>query len=404
MKAIYAFGLLILITFLGSQFLFKRKKILSPLNFFFLSGLVYIFLGYLMGEEVLNILNQEVLRGLNPIISLGLGWIGFIFGFQLESKYIRRFPGKYLGFSFLQFVIVFIIALVVFYFLLSVILNESSRNLILGMSIAFGLLITLNSATLLNAASFTLEKKGSLFYLARFVVSVSGFWGILGLAFLSGFWHFPFVGEKIFLNGFVFLFISIIFPIGLGFIFHFLTKSRNEEQEIMVYLMGMVFFVSGGAFYFNLPPLFVSMILGITYANLTRKQEHLYPVLLSTEKPLYIILLILIGALWKIEVSLNMVLLVLVLIGIRILVYTIPIPFLQRILRFPEKLCPVFGLCFLSSGGIGIAFAFSLKLIYQLSLTDIFLSSALISIILSEIISPWALKKSFKIMGQRERA
>ncbi|MBN2244380.1 MAG: hypothetical protein JW755_00895 [Candidatus Aminicenantes bacterium] len=404
MRALYAFGLLILIAFLGSRFLFKRKKVLSALNFFFLSGLIYIFVGYLLGAEGLNILTPDVIRGLNPLISLGLGWIGFIFGFQLESKYIRRFPGKYLGFSFLQFVIIFIIALVVFYLLLSVILNESSRNLILGMSIAFGLLISLNSATLLNAASFTLQKKGSLFYLGRFLVSVSGFWGILGLAFLSGFWHFPFLSGMIFLKGFIFLLISIIFPVILGFVFHSLTKQRTEEQDIMVYLMGMVFFASGGAFYFNLPPLFVSMVLGITYANLTGKQEHLYPVLLSTEKPLYVILLILIGSLWKIEVSLKIALLVLVLIALRVFVYTVPLPFLRRILHFPEKLYPVFGLCFLSSGGMGIAFAFSLKLIYQLSLTDIFLSSALIAIIVSEIISPWALKKSFKIMGQRERA
>lgn len=404
MQALYAFGLLILIAFLGSRFLFKRKKVLSPLNFFFLSGLTYIFLGYLLGEEVINVLTPEVIRGLNPLISLGLGWIGFIFGFQLEYKYIRKFPGKYLGLSFLQFAVVFIIVFFVFYLLLPLILDESSRNLILGMSIAFGLLLSMNSATLLNAASFSLEKKGSLFYLARFLVSVSGFWGILGLAFLSGFWHFPFIREMIFLKGFIFLLISIVFPIILGFIFHLMTKKRTVEQDIMVYLMGMVFFASGGAFYFNLSSLFICMILGITYSNLTRRQEKLYPVLLSTEKPLYIIFLVLIGSLWRIEVSFELALLIIILIGIRILVYTIPLPIFQRILRFPEELRPVFGLCFLSSGGMGIAFAFSLKLIYRLSLTDVFLSSALIAILLSELISPLALKISFKKMAQAQRS
>lgn len=404
MQAIYAFGLLILIAFLGSRFFFKRKKILSPLNFFFLSGLIYIFLGYLLGEEVLNILNPDVLKGLNPLISLGLGWIGFLFGFQLEFKYIRRFPGKYIGLSFLQFAVVLTTVFLVFYFLLPLILDESSGNLILGMSIAFGLLISMNSATLLNAASFTLEKKGSLFYIARFLVSISGFWGICGLAFLSGFWHFPFLKEMIFLKGIIFLLISIIFPIILGFIFHLLTKKRTEEQDIMVYLLGMVFFASGGAFYFNLSSLFICMLLGITYSNLTRKQEKLYPVLLSTEKPLYIIFLILIGSLWQIKISFEIALLVVVLIGIRILVYTLPLPVFKKMLGFPEKLPPVFGLCFLSSGGIGIAFAFSLKLIYRLSLTDIFLSSALIAIILSEILSPWALKISFKKLGDKKSA
>jgi hypothetical protein len=48
MKAIYAFGLLILLAFLGTRFL-VRKKSLSTLNYLFLSGFVYIFLGLYLG-------------------------------------------------------------------------------------------------------------------------------------------------------------------------------------------------------------------------------------------------------------------------------------------------------------------------------------------------------------------
>jgi hypothetical protein len=91
MKAIFAFGLLVLIAFLGSQFLFKRKKLFLPLSYFFLSGLIYVFLGLSLGKNGLNVLSPGVLEGLNPLISLGLGWVGFIFGFQLEYAFAISF-------------------------------------------------------------------------------------------------------------------------------------------------------------------------------------------------------------------------------------------------------------------------------------------------------------------------
>ena len=64
------------------------------------------FLGLFLGKRGLNVLSPGVLAGLNPLINLGSGWMGFLFGFQLERRYLRRFPPKYIGLSFLQSVIV----------------------------------------------------------------------------------------------------------------------------------------------------------------------------------------------------------------------------------------------------------------------------------------------------------
>jgi hypothetical protein len=88
MKAFFALGLLILIAFLGSRFLFKRRKLLDPVSYFILSDLISIFLGSILGKHGFNVLSAQVLRGFNPLISFGLGWIGFLFGFQLEFRYL----------------------------------------------------------------------------------------------------------------------------------------------------------------------------------------------------------------------------------------------------------------------------------------------------------------------------
>lgn len=394
MKAIFAIGLLILISFLGARFFFKRKKTFLPLSYFFFSGLVYVFLGLVLGEKGLNVLSPEVLQGLNPLISLGLGWIGFLFGFQLEFKYIRKFPQKYVGLSFFQSFFLIILVSLSLFVLLRFLFPSQPVFLLYGMAVALGLFISLNSPSLLNYASPLIPVKGDYYHLARFLVSVSGFWGVIGMALVSSFWHFPFFEDKVLLKGLFFLLASSLFPLFIGYLFHFLTIRKTSEKDLLVYLLGLVFFTSGVAAYFNLPSLFVCMVLGMTYSNLTRIQEKIYPLLLSTEKPFYIIFLILIGALWDFSVDYKIAVLVALLFVMKILGSTLPMRFFGRILRFSFPLPSLFGFCFLSSGGIAIAFIVSWKLIYHLPLTDVFVSVALVTTVVSELLSPWFLKRA----------
>jgi hypothetical protein len=401
MRALYAFGLLVLIAFLGSRFITRRGS-LTPVNYFFFSGFIYILLGLFLGRSGIDVISPDVLIGFVPLISLGLGWVGFLFGFQLERKYLRRFPGKYISLSFLQSFFVFLSGGLVFSLVLRRLYPSEDVFLIYGMSAALGLLLSLNSPTLLTMASKDVPERGNYYYVARFLVSVSGFWGIAGLAFLSSFWHFPFFDSKIFLKGGAFLLLFTLFPGLVGYLFHFMTRKKTTEEQKLVYLLGLVFFVSGAAFYFNIPPLYVGMVMGIAYSNLTKIHEKLYPLLLSTEKPLYITFLILIGALWEINLNASIWILVGLLVLLRVITFVLPLPFFKVILNFPFRLPFRFGLCFLSSGGIGVAFAVSLKLNYPIPLADIFLSIAFLGILITEFLSPWGLKGSIFYLDSGE--
>lgn len=402
MKVFFAFGFLILIAFLGSRFLFRGKKFLTPTNYFILSGLIYVFLGIVLGKHGLSVLSPEVLKGLHPLISLGLGWIGFLFGFQLEFRYLRRFPRKFIGLSFLQSFFVFALVSLSFAWILSVLFSSQPSYLLYGMAVAFGLLVSLSSPTLLNFATSMLPRKGDYYYLARFLVSVSGFWAVSGLILISSFWRYPFSEQKIFLEGVILFSSLLLFALLIGSVFHLLTKKRAREQDVFVFLLSLVFFSSGAAFFFNLPPLCVCMVMGITFSNLTRIQEKIYPLLLSAEKPFYIIFLILIGALWELDFEYTIAILVGLIVILRVIGFSLPLKPVGGLLDFPYPLPFRFGLCFLSPGGIAVAFAISIKLMYPLPLTDIFFSAALLSIIISEFVSPWALKISLLRLESEE--
>jgi len=401
MQAIYAFALLIFFAVLGAKLLYREGRSFSNLRFFFYSGLFYIFLGLFLGPSGLNILNNRVLSGLNPLMALGLGWIGFVFGFQFEIRYLKRFSLKYYYLSFFLFVLTFIPGTVILWFILHWFYPLQSGFLIAGVSLSFGFLLSLHSPTLINAMAPFVPCQNKYFYLARFLVSVGGIWGILGLAVLTSFWRYPFSQDHMFTEGIIILALSILFSAVIGYFFYYMTCRKVNDQDLLVYILGTVFFVSGTAFYFDLIPLFACMIMGIFYSNLTRNHERIYPLLLSTEKPLFIVFLILIGAFWELRFTWELGALVLLMLLLRLILYVLPVPFLSKILKFPLELPSFFGTILLSSGGIGVAFAVSLKLTYPVPLVDVFLSVSLLMIIISELFSPGIIRASLHRLEKR---
>jgi hypothetical protein len=401
MHAIYAFGLLILIAYLGSRLIRKGGRSFSPFTFIFQSGLIYIALGLYLGRHGSNVLSPEILQSFRPLIALGLGWVGFVFGFQLEYRYLKRFPRRYTWLSLFLFFCVSLLAAVPLIWILER-WFEDPRFYLHGVAVALGLLAAIHSPTLLNLVAPLVTKRGHYQYLARFLVSVGGFWALAGMMVLTSFWHLPFFEQGNVLMGLLLVAVSSLVPVLLGYLFHRLTASRVTEQDLLVYLLGMVFFVSGAAFYFNLIPVYVCMVLGIVYSNLTRRHERIYPILLASEKPLYIVLLILVGAIWEIDLDLRIAALVLLVLVIRTAGHMLSTPLLGRLLNFPFRLPLTFGLSLMSAGGLGIAFAVSIYIAYPMDLTNVFLSVALIVIIVGEILSPLAIKASLYRLGSEE--
>ncbi len=71
----------------------------------------------------------------------------------------------------------------------------------------------------------------------------------------------------------------------------YLVKKIINKLEISAVLFGTIFFVSGLSSMFHFSPLFVSMLCGVIFSNLTRRHSYFMKILNPTEKPIYIIFL-----------------------------------------------------------------------------------------------------------------
>ena len=89
MRLIITLVIIAAIALIGSLFTFNRKKIPLGTRHILLTGIEYIFIGFILGPEILNILDRQTINDLHPFLSFGLGWIGFLFGLQFDFNKIK---------------------------------------------------------------------------------------------------------------------------------------------------------------------------------------------------------------------------------------------------------------------------------------------------------------------------
>ncbi len=81
----------------------------------------------------------------------------------------------------------------------------------------------------------------------------------------------------------------------LGFFFRHLPRNKLKDKEQLVLMIGFVFFSAGVGGVLSVSPLVISFIAGVFLANTLPPEDPLYRAASNTERPFYIIMLLLAG-------------------------------------------------------------------------------------------------------------
>ena len=131
MKVILGAALVIIIALLGSRRTFTKVN-LPWLPHLYLTGTEYIVIGILLGSHMTGVLDSGSIKGLSPLLHLVLGWIGLMFGAQLEIRQISAFPKQYFLLAILQAAFTLIICFVPFLLLMKLAGGTSPELAVLG--------------------------------------------------------------------------------------------------------------------------------------------------------------------------------------------------------------------------------------------------------------------------------
>jgi len=393
--------LLALIGLVGARLLLPGAQEAVGPRILIAIGVPFIFLGFLLGPHLARVISQTVLEDLTPLIALGLGWIGLLFGLQLDRDHLKQFPRRYLLLAWLQAGVAFAIVFV---------LGELITDAWFSMSFGAVLLATAATASVSTPAAIavvsnTYHARGPTTRFLFYVASLDAAVGILALGLTSSAFHpgMLALGEAMSLvEWFV---ISILLGCFFGVLLLSVTRIRPSGEELVLVLMGLVLFASGTAFYLALSPLFVCMIAGIVISNLSPIRRRIYSALVEWEKPIYVVMLVLAGALLEFP-SWWIAPLTAAYVTTRLLAKWLGGLAASRLrprgLNFPNS----FGLALTPQGGISLAMAISFNLIYVPTsaavetAVEIFFATVVIAVGISDLFGPFLVRNVLERVGE----
>jgi len=399
LKIIIGLTLIVLLALLGSRRTFTKIKLPLATRHIYLTGTEFILVGLCLGGLMLGLLDFKALRGLDPLLHLAFGWIGLLFGIQLQIGRVGHFGRQYLLFALLQAVVTFFFCCLPFLLLLPVLGIQDDFVLLGALTLGAIAVPTAQSSLAMIQRELGLGRN-KLMEMLSYVAGIDAMVALVIFGFLFCFAHCQKLGNIIALVNLQYVGISIGLGLGTGLLLHFLTRIRCSQEELVLFVIGSVAFCAGAAASLGVSPLFVTFLSGMMIANLRGQKARISRALNTLEKPLYIIVLIMGGAMlgpvadWPLVLLLAAIYIVLR-VGGKVAGGLLS----SGVLRSPERIPRPVGLALTSQGGMAAAMVVSFHRAFDDELSNTILMMILVAIVINELIGPFLAR--FLVRGAR---
>jgi Kef-type K+ transport system membrane component KefB len=374
------------IAVVGSRLTFLNRRL--PLGFrnIIFTGIEYIFLGVLLGQMGLNIIDFKSLNNLEPLLIFGLSIIGFLFGLQFEFRSLKNLPRFFFSISALQATIAFLIITPTLYFSFKALFSLPDEIiLIMAITLGSAACCTAQSALAIVKNNYKVENR-RLFSLLRYIASIDGLFA-LGFFSLAVSILTTTTSENFNLIGSLkWFFLSLAIGILCALLLIILSNTKFSQQEFVVFLIGMVLFAGGLAIKTGNSPLVIGFVCGIVYANFSKHRLRALDTIVHSERSIYIIMLIIIGAGWTLILG-NILIITCIYFVIRVIAKVMGTYAATRAFKPAFNVPVASGLGLLSEGGFAIAIIINFSLLYP-SLSDYLVTVIIISMFVNEVLSP----------------
>lgn len=264
------------------------------------TGVEYIVLGAIIGPGF-NVLTADTLVQVSPALVLGGGSLGLLAGILLNFRNRDSITARAVGVGFFVTVgtLIFVTALplVASLYLFGV---ATTLDYIPHILCAGAIASVASQGPLRSLITF-LDAKGEGGQIVLRVARVCSSFAVVafGVIFclfkpvsdlLPGVEPSPVIA-------FLFWFgVHLLIGLILGIVFTLFLIRDFEDEKILTVVIGMVIFSAGFAYFLKLSPIFVCFVLGVVLANVSKQSDHVVRMLLSVERPLYIVIFFFAGA------------------------------------------------------------------------------------------------------------
>lgn len=354
------------------------------------SGAEYLVLGFLLGPQVLSVVNHSLLDTFQPVVLVGVSWLGLVLGVSYLRVGVRRVPWPHivLGVALSAIVSACVSAAVFFG---AERLTKLPRVELTAFAAAAGLVC---SETTRHSVRWIAERhgaKGKLSDLAADTARASALFSCLALSVVNA-WlpgaalpTFSVLGR---------VFVSLALGMVLGFTATLLLGREFRRDESWGILLGTSLLGTGAAARLNLSPLSATFAMGLTLALVSRHRLDIKAMVTPTEKPVLLPVILLAGA--YVNVKLPAVLLVLVAGALvaKIVARVLCGVALSVAVPAARGVGLELGVGMLSSGALGLAVALAFAVRHPGAVSDAVLLLAALGVLIGEWLGPAALRRA----------
>jgi len=281
--------LLVLLAYIGAVFLHRIKTPSTVFKGITNSGIIYLLLGYALGPNALQVLDTNVINDLSLIIAFVLGWTGFIIGLQINAKQMLRFPMSYYWKTLLIFVLNFILISAALFLCKQFIYNKLGHTEIVILAAAG----SISSPLLIGLLKKDYKIRGKLIHFLQFHSAYDNMVSIVIIGIMIFLSHelnneIPIMFKNISIN--------LVGASIMAILFYYIAKYIKSIPQYFLLIVGFLLILVGTAMHIGHSTIFISFCFGMVLANLPINTWKLFQTISSTEKPIYLVLLIFIGA------------------------------------------------------------------------------------------------------------
>jgi len=368
-------------------------------RFLVVSGAEYLLLGFLLGPAFPTIRAFDNITGLLPIIALAAGWVGLLRGTDFDLASLQKLdpatwrvvfshhllPGAAVGVG------------AYFFFTESGWVQASVRDASVSAA-ALACFAAADSAEPFDLLGRRYEISGRLAPLLRNGTRLGDILVILAFGVIFCWFHESAPGAQVY-SASTWAWVTIGLGAALGFLFSLFLAGDESDNSRFLALIGIIAFASGGAYFLELSPLAVNLVMGLVLVNFARRGQLVHTTLESTERPMAIVLLIFAGALWE-PTPLVPTLLAL---GGYLIARTGAKWIASAIAGWGTSLRKDLFRGLLAQGDVTLAMAVSFRLVYQGEAANIAYSVVLGSVILNDLVAPRLLRGLLVDAGELQR-
>jgi hypothetical protein len=271
----------------------------------YVGGAEYVLLGVLLGPHVTGLLDAGRVQDLTPIVSLAIGWLGMLLGTYFRLPALALLPPDQLRIAFAEAVTTFAAALGALLVLLRYLADYTWADASVQ-AVTLAAVATLSSPVAVDAFVERARVRSALLPVLQLTARVDALVGVVAFGLGLAVFHRgdvaagirpPTATEWAVINLAVGVASSVLFHLFLGP--RDTGSKAGADSRLFVALAGAIVVASGASYYLDLSPLYTNLVLGFVLANSGGAHRDVSRLLLATERPVYLALLVFAGAAWS---------------------------------------------------------------------------------------------------------